>query len=201
MKFKEFSDSCKWKTKGVSGYSVCEPNRNDPVLDGCCEINCGPFSIIKSVLNYTKSSPKWDDRFIKLAKFIGENWSKDPSTQVGAVIAKYNDFISLGYNGFPSGVPDDEGYLNDRSEKYPRVIHAEKNAILKAKRDLSGCTIYVYPLPPCPQCAAFIIQSGCRRVVSVISKDDSLRERWDDKVTLDMFKKAGVDLVLLEDDF
>jgi deoxycytidylate deaminase len=32
---------------------------------------------------------KWDSRFLSLAKYIS-TWSKDPSTQVGAVIARGN---------------------------------------------------------------------------------------------------------------
>jgi len=49
---------------------------------------------------------KWDRRFLELAK-LASTWSKDPSTQVGAVVVnwdKQQEFI--GYNGFPSGVED-----------------------------------------------------------------------------------------------
>ena len=44
---------------------------------------------------------KWDDRFIELANFVA-SWSKDPSTQVGAVIANSNTkrVVSMGFNGF-----------------------------------------------------------------------------------------------------
>lgn len=46
---------------------------------------------------------KWNMRFLEMAKMVG-SWSKDPSTQVGAVIVDDDRrVISLGYNGFPKG--------------------------------------------------------------------------------------------------
>ena len=43
---------------------------------------------------------KWDRRFLDRAKLIS-TWSKDPSTQTGAVITKNRIVISEGYNGLP----------------------------------------------------------------------------------------------------
>ena len=43
----------------------------------------------------------WDQRFIALADHIGQ-WSKDPSTQQGAVIVRPDKTIAAtGFNGFP----------------------------------------------------------------------------------------------------
>ena len=54
------------------------------------------------------SLTKWDNRFLELAKLIG-SWSKDPSTQVGAVIVDNNNrILSIGFKGFPKGVEDSE---------------------------------------------------------------------------------------------
>jgi dCMP deaminase len=111
----------------------------------------------------TEKQIKWDIRFLKLAEHIS-TWSKDPSTKVGAVIALGNIVISHGYNGFPKNVTDSEKHLNNRDEKYPRVIHAELNAVLNAKRDVSGHSMYCLEYP-CPSCAAIIIQSGITRIV------------------------------------
>jgi dCMP deaminase len=135
---------------------------------------------------------KWDARFIELAKHIS-TWSKDPSTQVGTIIADGKRFIMLGYNGFPEGVEDTEERLNDRSLKYPRMVHGEVNAIVKAARDLRGFTLYNYPLAPCSSCAGLIIQSGIRRVVSP-KLSDELAVRWGEglKVGKEMFEEAGV---------
>ncbi len=135
---------------------------------------------------------KWDRRFLGLAAHVAK-WSKDPSTQVGAVIANDKRVVSLGFNGFPQGLSDDHR-LHDRETKYSLVLHAEENALLFASSDLTGNTIYVYPLPPCSRCAAKIIQTGITRVVTTIPDDMS---RWEESVALTrtIFQEAGVDMV------
>jgi dCMP deaminase len=137
---------------------------------------------------------KWDKRFLDLALFIS-GWSKDPSTRCGAVITRGNRIISLGFNGFPSGVHDD-GRLEDRETKYKMVLHAEDNALLFAKQDLTGCTIYTQPFPPCSRCAGKIIQSGITKVIAP-TESPELWNRWRDDLTLasDMFREAGVTLI------
>lgn len=115
----------------------------------------------------------WDDRFLELATVIS-SWSKDPSTQVGAVIVDDdNRVISIGYNGFPKGIKDDHR-LSNRDLKYEMVVHAEANALLFANAPVKGCTIYTWPFQPCSRCASLIIQAGIRRVVSVENKD----QKW-----------------------
>lgn len=105
----------------------------------------------------------WDDRLIDLAEQIA-TWSKDPRTKVGAVIVDSDRrIISTGYNGFPRGVYDDPELLNNRDDKLKRIIHAEANAIISARCDLTGTHMYS-TLTPCSQCAGFIIQSGISRV-------------------------------------
>ena len=52
---------------------------------------------------------KWDKRFLEMAKLVA-SWSKDPSTQVGAVAVRNRTVIAQGYNGFPRGVDDHELY-------------------------------------------------------------------------------------------
>ncbi|MBT3764776.1 MAG: CMP deaminase, partial [Rhodospirillales bacterium] len=97
----------------------------------------------------TRKLTHWDHRFLNLARFIA-NWSKDPSTQVGCVIADpMMRIVSTGFNGLPSGVEDTIERLENRDIKYEMVVHAERNAIIDAKRDLSGLTLYVWPLMPC----------------------------------------------------
>ena len=131
----------------------------------------------------------WDDRFLELATVISD-WSKDPSTKVGAVIVnKDKKIISTGYNGFPRGIKDDHR-LDSRAQKYDLVVHAEANAIIHAKEPLDGCTIYTMPFMPCSRCAGLIIQAGIRRVVSVPSTED----RWSANFQLskDMLLEAKV---------
>ena len=135
---------------------------------------------------------KWDNRFIKLAEHIAF-WSKDPSTKVGSVITDNKRIVSLGFNGYPKGIPDDD--LNNRQNKYAKVIHGELNAILFSKEDLTGFTLYVWPMPPCSQCASAIIQSGIIRVVTCYANVEQFK-RWGDKIkiTEKMFVDADVEL-------
>lgn len=135
-------------------------------------------------------SAKWDNRFIELAKLVG-SWSKDPSTQVGAVIVDDDHVVvSLGYNGFPRGVKDSEDRLLDREKKYDIIVHAEVNALAFATRPVKGCTLYTWPFEPCSRCAGLIIQSGIKRVVSVVPND----ERWKKNfiIARQLFNEAGI---------
>ena len=129
----------------------------------------------------------WTPRMLDLAELVA-GWSKDPSTQVGAVIADpMNRIVSQGFNGLPRGVAD--GPL-DRDEKHRRTIHAEVNAVLFAQRPLADCTLYVTH-HPCARCAAVIIQAGIRRVVI---GGGTLRDDWaaDMASAQAMFNEAGV---------
>jgi len=126
---------------------------------------------------------KWTQRFLDLAKLVA-SWSKDPSTKCGAVIVdQRNRIVSLGYNGFPAGVDDTMERLADRDVKLKMVRHAEINAIQFATRDLSGCTMYTWPVPPCAQCAGAIIQAGISRVIAPKPSDD-FATRWADDLKL-----------------
>lgn len=101
---------------------------------------------------------KWKLRFMEMAALVSV-WSKDPSTKVGAVIvSKDRRSISTGYNGFPPGMDDGERWYKDRDHKYPRVIHAEVNAILNATFDVRGAYLYCTHAP-CVPCASVMIGS------------------------------------------
>lgn len=104
----------------------------------------------------------WHSRFIELARHFS-TWSKDPSTQVGAVIVDSKRLLlGQGYNGFPRGIEDDEAVLNDRPMKYLFMVHAEANAILNAS-STEGATLYCTHAP-CSPCAKLIIQAGIAAV-------------------------------------
>lgn len=117
----------------------------------------------------------WNERFLALASHIAQ-WSKDPSTKVGAVIVRPDKTIaSVGYNGFARGVEDYPGRYEDRDAKLACVVHAEANAIVTAREPLHGYSIYVAGLPPCAQCSALIIQSGISHVISFAGE---VPDRW-----------------------
>jgi len=124
-------------------------------------------------------STKWDKRFLELAKLVG-SWSKDPSTQVGAVVVDDNNrIVSIGFNGFPQGVEDSEERLVDREAKYDIIVHAEANALMFANKSVEGCTLYTWPFQPCSRCAGLIIQSGIKRVVSIENGENRWRKNFD----------------------
>ena len=111
----------------------------------------------------------WDKYFMEIAKLSAQR-SKDPKTQVGAVIVNPDDhhIISVGYNGMPRGCGDDDfpwGKNNKDYEdnKYPYVVHAELNAILNATCSLKGSILYVTH-EPCEECLKAIIQAGIKEV-------------------------------------
>ena len=144
-------------------------------------------------------SLKWDLRFLELAKHISQ-WSKDPSTQVGAVAVRDRRILATGYNGFPRGVADLPGRLENRSEKYLRTVHAEANAIAQAARNpicLNGADIYVWPFVPCSSCCTLLIQAGFSRVVV---PDLPIPDRWEEsfQMSQEMFQEAQIDLVLID---
>ena len=137
---------------------------------------------------------KWDKRFLGMAQLVSI-WSKDPSTKVGTVITDGNKkIVSLGYNGLPQWVEDNEEILSNREEKYKYIIHAEVNAILQANKDnFFVGTIYTYPFLTCPQCAAMIIQAGIMRVVSYKCVDERWIPRIEDSKKL--LQMAGVEIM------
>lgn len=125
-------------------------------------------------------------------------WSKDPSSQVGAVIVRPDKTIaSIGFNGFPRGVKDDSFAIENRATKLLRTIHAELNAILSAKEPLIGYSLFVWPFQPCSQCAAAIIQSGITEVYCPYNAHLESYERWraSFQEALHMFDEANVRVI------
>lgn len=155
--------------------------------------------------NGGRHATHWDLRFLSLAKFVS-GWSRDPSTKVGAVIVRPNKTVaSLGFNGFPRGVVDSEERLHDKNQKYPRIVHAELNAILNCPERPAGYILYCTMAPCSNPCAASIIQSGIREVVTLLPPPNPTEEdlerikRWEDSIAIsrEMFKEAGVDFFAL----
>lgn len=146
---------------------------------------------------------KWDNRFIELAKQIS-TWSKDPSSQIGAVaVDDSRRILSVGYNGFPRGLDDSPEKYFGRDYKYPRIVHAEMNCIFNAAHhgiSLDGSTLYVYGLPVCNDCAKGLIQVGVKRIV--VKELDTWSEKWKGpwEISQDMFKEAGITINIIKDE-
>lgn len=136
---------------------------------------------------------KWNKRFLKIAEDVAE-WSKDPSTRVGAVIVgNQKQILSQGFNGFARGIKDYPQRYENRELKYKYIVHAEANAIYNAINNGAstlGSTIYVHGLPVCHECAKAIIQAGIKKVVYNTLPD----ERWKESAefAINMMNEAGV---------
>jgi dCMP deaminase len=150
-----------------------------------------------------KKNEKWDARFMNLAKEIS-TWSKDPSSQIGAIIVNSEkQILATGYNGFPRGIEDTHERLSNRDLKYPLIVHAEMNCLLSALYNgisVKDATIYVHGLPPCTDCTKAIIQAGISRVVinHLITDRDVWVEKWEtqSKKMLEETNRIEVDLCI-----
>jgi len=143
----------------------------------------------------------WDELYMGIAELASKR-SKDPRTQNGACIVNPKmRIVSIGYNGFPDGCSDDE-FSWEREDKHDYVIHAEVNAILNAKTDVTDCVMYLYSgrgYYPCSRgCSQSIIQAGIKEVVLThIGDDPTMKDKYKGNATMKMFKAAGVTIRLI----
>nr|VZH91128.1 unnamed protein product [Spirometra erinaceieuropaei] len=159
------------------------------------QLNGGPLEDFSTICNVKRTDYlSWDEYFMSLA-FLSAMRSKDPITQVGVcIINSENKIVSVGYNGMPIGLSDDEmpwtkGFDDPLQNKHLYVCHAELNAVLnKNSADVKNCTLYS-TLFPCNECAKVIIQSGIKEVVYFGEKKVSKPQNDAAKI---MFAKAGV---------
>lgn len=137
---------------------------------------------------------KWDIRFLQQARLVA-SCSKDPSTQTGAIMVDSRRVVvSQGFNGFPQKMPDVPELYANRDEKLSRIIHCEMNALIFAQRDLSGCTLYTWPLASCDRCCVHMLQAGIARFVFPSLPEGPLKARWTESLerTKKFFVETGV---------
>lgn len=128
-------------------------------------------------MNDVFTPSKWDIRFLALAEHISK-WSKDPTTQVGCVIADHNNVvIGMGFNGFPQGSKDEQEILLNRDRKRLRTIHAEMNALHFATKSIEGARIYVTH-HPCAACTANLLQHKPGAIIIPKLTNTPLGEDW-----------------------
>lgn len=144
--------------------------------------------------------------FMLLAQYIGTR-SKDPSTQVGAVVVGNGYILTTGCNGLPRGAVDTVPFRNTRPEKYFWYEHAERNAVYQAARlgvSLKGATLYTVATPSlgmgvCCDCARAAIQAGIVRIV-VQESDPVPGGKWEEDIRRsgEMLAECGVRLDLVD---
>lgn len=107
---------------------------------------------------------EWDDYFLNIAETVSLK-SKDPSSKMGCVIVDQNKrVVSVGFNGLVRGADESKLTLSERPMKYHFVIHSEMNAIIYARQNLEGCTVY-NRVATCDNCLKHCLQAGIKRFV------------------------------------
>jgi dCMP deaminase len=142
-------------------------------------------------------------KYIKLAKYNADLFSKDPRTKVGCIILT-KDFsrqLSTGINGFARHMNDNDPARWERPKKYGYVSHAEANGVANAARTgtpLDGSVIVVTKFP-CSTCTKLLIQAGVTKVYTMKPNYDS--ETWgeDAKISEEMLAEVGIDVITFEE--
>lgn len=102
-------------------------------------------------------------KFFYLAKKLAE-FSNHAEQHLGAVITKGNRLVSVGWN---------KNQTHPRSKSHFKKLHAELAAIIKARQNLRGCSIYIYRETkngnmalsfPCPSCYSAIKEAEIKRI-------------------------------------
>lgn len=138
----------------------------------------------------------WDYKCLDLARYVGQRFSKDPSTKVGAVVrGNQPNKIAWGINGLPPGIADDER-LADREWKYGAIIHAEVNALNNAWFPASRLYSTHYP---CVRCAADILSRRTVRRIITLAPEPAFASRWraSSEQARDLFEEAGLPVHLM----
>lgn len=136
--------------------------------------------------------PEWSDYFLGLAKVVSQR-SHDKHTQHGCIITDRNHrILGVGYNGFPKGL-DDNNLPTDRPDKYPWMIHAERNA-------LSNCVIrpdngiaYVTG-QSCNDCIMALWQEGITTVYMIDTHGTQLFDDNAKKIFDTFIQMSGIEI-------
>ena len=100
-------------------------------------------------------------KYLELAQHFAKTFSKDESTQVGAMFLHPTEFtiLTAGYNGIPRGCNDEVPERHSRPLKYEYFEHAERNAIYNSVRTVfRGSTVV---------CTAPLYLEDIRALISV----------------------------------
>ena len=126
-----------------------------------------------------------DIAYLKMAR----EWSKlsvAERKKVGCLIVKDSQIISDGFNGTPSGFPNECEDVNGKTLR--NVLHAESNAITKLAKSTNssvGSTLYT-TLSPCFECSKLIVQSGIKKVIYC--------EEYHEKGGPHLLERAGIEV-------
>lgn len=125
----------------------------------------------------------WEEYALRLAE-VASLKSKDPYVQVGCCLLRHDHSVaSLGFNGFPSGMPED---WSNRDERRKYVVHSEINSLRYVKPN--ECYLAAVTLLPCNDCLKSLVSYGIKKIVyrDVYQHDPS---------TLDLAEAFGIELI------
>lgn len=155
---------------------------------------------------------------IKKAYEIAWANSPDPSTRNGCILINPAGQTIAGWNHFPLGMENKKIWLEDRTEKYSRVVHAEVSVITNAARlGISTNNSIVYGTwMSCSNCAKTMIDAGIKKIIAhkspqekaleaakhraLLRGDCEWREDWvtDIEKALIYFKDSGIEFEEIE---
>ena len=110
-----------------------------------------------------------DDGFLRLARNV--SFHSNHRVRIGAVIVKNGKPVSVGFNKLKTHPMYTR--VNHRRAKYIQSLHAEMSALISARTDVSGATIFVYRerrdgsrgnAKPCPVCQMLLAEAGVKKI-------------------------------------
>ena len=127
---------------------------------------------------------KYNNLYMDIAKRCAK-MSHAKRRQVGAIIVKNGQIISMGWNGTPRNF---DNTCEENGITKEIVLHAESNAITKLTKSTEtgdGSTLYI-TLSPCIHCAKLIIQSGISEVIYL--------EKYKDSSGIELIKQSNINI-------
>ena len=105
-------------------------------------------------------------KYLKSSEKLATDFSKDPSTKVGAMVIQDPDvMVSYGYNGMLRGLDDHDPKRQERPEKYFWYEHAERNTIYNKARDVVSGKLMLLNHVPSMESARAISSSGIKTLI------------------------------------
>jgi deoxycytidylate deaminase len=105
---------------------------------------------------------------------VEESKKGDHKQKIGCIVFDKKRILSKGYNSSQKSVKK----LHPRFQRWPGSVHAEVDAIIKAKKDLKGSSLLVIRInnhgqfrlsKPCKTCLKYIEHVGIKKIFYSIS--------------------------------
>lgn len=141
-------------------------------------------------------------KYLLLAKYNAELFSKDPHTKVGCILLTddFSRILVTGINGMARKMNDNDSERWKRPNKLNFVCHSEANAVANAGRTgtiLEG-SIAVITKFPCSTCTKLLIQAGITKIYTVSPDYSSITWGNDAKISEEMLDEVGIEIIKLD---